>query len=419
MLLGQARKYVTNVARVCFFVNRHISSWERFLSQAPWDMGQIQQCLLSLIIEKMKGSLLIHEAYLVWLDTSLIAKVMGKMPGVQRWHDHSGNSDRGTHLVGHHWALAGLMGSLMLADKLTTVCWPLLANLIPGQLNPFGFIINAEGIAQAMTFWDAVCPLITQLHQWLGNQPLRVVVDAYFCKASFINWMLQKRIHVITRMRKDAVGWDDPEPESPLPEGKNKRGRKRKNPRKGKQWKIAQLLLSLPLQSASINTYGQCRTLHFVVYDLWITDVLLQKVRVVVVETNSAPLILLSTDLTLSGQQIIEIYSMRFSLELSIRDLKQHFGLGHYQCTGLIPMSRFVGLAMVSFCLWRLAVLSNVDADWLKEHEPTSTLSFTRISRGVRRFVVQRIFQTSAPQADFQNSAAIQAVPDDILRMVV
>ena len=220
MLLGQTRKCVTNVVRVCFFLNRHISRWERFLSHAQWDMGKIQRLLVSLLREQMKEHLLVCGAYLAWVDTTLIAKVKGKMPGVQKWHDHSGNADRGTHLIGHHWALVGLMGSVMLADKLTPLCWPLLANLIPGHLNPFGFIVNSKGIAQAMTFWDAVCPLIAQLHQWLDKRPLRVVADAYFCKASFINWMRKLGINVITRMRKDAVGWDDPEPELPLPNGK-------------------------------------------------------------------------------------------------------------------------------------------------------------------------------------------------------
>jgi len=222
-----------------------------------------------------------------------------------------------------------------------------------------------------------------------------------------------------TRMRKDAVGWDDPEPELPLPNGKKKRGRKPTKPRKGNKRKIAELLQILPLQSASVDVYGQCRTLRFVTYDLWSTDVLLQKVRVVVIETLAAPLILLSTDLTLSAQKIIEIYGMRFSLEIAIRDLKQHFGLGHYQCTGLIPMSRFVGLSMVGFCLWRLAAWCNLDADWLQGSEQTSPLSFSRISRGVRRFVVQKIFQTSTSQADFQNSKAAKAVPEDILQLVV
>lgn len=99
MLLGQSRKCVTNVARVCFFLNRHISNWERFLSQTQWDMGQIQRRLISPIREKMGEKLLVHGAYLGWVDTTLIPKVQGKMPGVQKWHDHSGNPDRGTHLV--------------------------------------------------------------------------------------------------------------------------------------------------------------------------------------------------------------------------------------------------------------------------------------------------------------------------------
>jgi hypothetical protein len=419
MLLGQTRKCVTNVARVCFFVDRHISSWERFLSQAQWDMGQIQKRLLSLIIERMKEKLLVHGAYLAWIDTTLIAKFKGKMPGVQKWHDHSGNADRGTHLIGHHWALAGLMGSVVLLGQWTSLCWPLLANLIPGQLNPFGFVVDSEGVARAMTFWDAVCPLITQLHQWLGKKPLRVVADAYFSKASFINWMLAQRINVITRMRKDAVGWDDPAPEEPLPDGKKKRGRKRTKPRKGHKWKIAELLQALTPQSVNVLIYGESRTLRCVTYNLWITDVLLRKVRVVVIETLAEPLILLSTDLTLSAQQIIEIYGMRFSLELAIRDLKQHFGLGHYQSTGLISMSRFVGLAIVSFCIWRLVALDNLDANWLQDSAKTSPLSFTKVSRGIRRFAIRNFFKTSAPGADFQNSEATQHAPDDLLRLIV
>lgn len=91
-------------------------------------MGQIQKRLLSLIIERMKEQLLVHGAYLAWIDTTLIAKFKGKMPGVQKWHDHSGNADRGTHLIGHHWALAGLMGSVVLLGQ-----WTVLA--VAGQPN--------------------------------------------------------------------------------------------------------------------------------------------------------------------------------------------------------------------------------------------------------------------------------------------
>ena len=112
-----------------------------------------------------------------------------------------------------------------------------------------------------MKFWDAVCPLIAQLSMMLEHRPMRVVADAYFAKAPFINWMLEISVHVITRMRKDAVGWDDPEPEPLLPPGKKKLGRPRTKPRKGKEWKLADLVKSFPTECVTIFIYGKFRTL--------------------------------------------------------------------------------------------------------------------------------------------------------------
>jgi len=415
MLLGESRKCVTNIARVCFFVDRHVASWERFLSQYQWDMSQIQSTVLTLIREKMADSLLIYGACLCWIDTTLVSKVKGKMVGVQKWHDHSGNPDRGDHLIGHHWAIAGLLCTSVVAGKALTLCWPLLANLIPGQSNPFGFVVSPQGVAQAMTFWDAVCPLMAQLYQMLGGLPLRVVADAYFAKAPFINWMLSAHVHVITRMRTDAVGWDDPQTEPPLPPGKKKRGRKPTKPKKGKKWKIAQLLNLFPLQEVTVTIYGKPQTLHIVTRDLWIKDVTTQKVRVVVIKTKKDHIILLSTDLTLSAVQIIHIYSLRFSLELGIRDLKQHFGFTDYQCTSFLAMTRFIGLSLVSFCLWRLTLLTDMNSQWLQLQEKTSSLSFTKVSRALRRFVMQKVFQNSASSADFQKSTA---TPEEIIRLI-
>ena len=44
-------------------------------------------------------------------------------------------------------------------------------------------------------------PLIFQLHLYLKQAALRVVVDAYFAKAPFINPLLRKGIHVVGRLR--------------------------------------------------------------------------------------------------------------------------------------------------------------------------------------------------------------------------
>ena len=148
--------------------------------------------------------------------------------------------------------------------------------------------------------------------------------------------------------------------------------------------------------------------------DVWARDVI-HKVRVVVIQTTGKHIILLSTDLTLTARQIITLYSMRFAAELGIRDAKQHFGLGDYQCTSFGAMTRFVGLSLMSLCLWRLTLLTDMDTEWLKAQDKTSPLSFTRIRRATMRFVIRQIFRNSACSANFQKSGE---VPEEIFRLV-
>jgi hypothetical protein len=93
---------------------------------------------------------------------------------------------------------------------------------------------------------------------------------------------------------------------------------------------------------------------------------------------------LLSTDLGLSPTHIIEIYGMRFSLEFNLRDAKQYFGFGDYQCQRLTAMNRYVALSLISLCLWRLVALTNLAADWLPPATETTPLSFRRLSCDLR-----------------------------------
>jgi len=410
MLLGHARKCVTNIAQVCFWVERHISSWERFLSHYHWDITSIQGQVVSLVQKQFGDQLVVYGAYLAWVDTTLVAKVKGKMRGVQKWHDHSGNPDRGTSLVGHHWALAGLVCWPMVGGEVTALCWPFLIRLISGNADPLGFVGNAQGVAQAMQFWDAVCPLMAHLQAMLGGMPMRVVADAYFAKAPFINWMLSLGIHVMTRMRHDAVGWDDPTPEPARSPGKKKPGPKRTTPKPGKKWPLATLLGVLSHEMITVRLYGKVETLRVVTRDLWIRGVESQKVRVVVVKTKGRPVILLSTDLTLPPVAIVESYGLRFPAELAIRNLKQYFGLGDYQCTGLLAMIRFVGLSLISYCLWQSVQVKDAETDWCQDRETRRTrtrFSFARLSQAVRRFTVGQLFANSACGGEFQNYGAV------------
>ena len=102
LLLTRGRKTMSRVAQTCFWVDRHLASWERFLAENRWDPTALCATLVDTLLAKLADNLKVHGAYLAAVDTLLIAKNGHKMPGIQFWKDHSGNADRGEHIRGHH-----------------------------------------------------------------------------------------------------------------------------------------------------------------------------------------------------------------------------------------------------------------------------------------------------------------------------
>jgi Transposase DDE domain len=228
-----------------------------------------------------------------------------------------------------------------------------------------------------------------------------VVADAYFSKASFLSPLGAEGVTVMSRLRKDAVGWDDPLPVI----GKRGRGWPCK---KGQAWKLAHLLRLEPVTELTVVIYGQEEGLQVVWRNVWLRDVT-DKVRVVTIATKHEPILLVSTDVALPPTVIVQLYAARFPMELALRDLKQYCGVGDYQCHTLLAIHRFVHLALTAFCLWRLTLLQDRQAPWLNTVYTSpagelTPLSFQRLHRALRRLVLQRIFAASAPGADCQKT---------------
>src|SRR5439155_8823232 len=121
--------------------------------------------------------------------------------------------------------------------------------------------------------------------------PVRVVAAAYYSQAPCLHGLLARGIDVLRRLRKEAVGWDDPAPR-PL-------GTRGRTPRYGRQWPLASLLTAETPTRERLTLSGQLTEGVFVVRDVWRREVA-QKVRVVVLEGAKEPLLLVSTDLALS-----------------------------------------------------------------------------------------------------------------------
>lgn len=389
----EGRKWMTRLARGAFFHQRDLSSWERFLAEHRWSVTALTERLIRLVVERLGEQLKVHGASLLGKDTTLIAKSAKRMLGVQKWKDHSDNADRGAYLVGHHWNLVGRISP----GGVRWLCGPLVRRLVPGLKGARQWIVGDA--AEPMTFWDAAIAAILEVTPHLKDAAVRVVVDAYYSKAPFFRGLLARGSHVISRRCKDAVGWDDADPPPP-----GKRGRK---PGQGRQWTLAsRLTAQTPIRERRI-LYGKLTEVVFVVRDVWLRDVA-QKVRVVVLEGAKEPILRVSTDRSLSALQIIEIYGARFSIELTIRDLKQHFGLGDSPCTTTLAILRFVHLACIAFCLWRLALIEHLEAGWLQVTSsrvslPEAPLSFQRVRRALRVWATRQIiFAKSAPGADLE-----------------
>ncbi len=53
LLLIKGRKCVTKIAEACFFIDRPLSSFERFVAENKWDLTQVQTCLVKQLLKTL------------------------------------------------------------------------------------------------------------------------------------------------------------------------------------------------------------------------------------------------------------------------------------------------------------------------------------------------------------------------------
>jgi DDE superfamily endonuclease len=274
LMVGEGRKCLTRIARCVCFHQRDLRSGERFLAEPRWSVPAVTERLGRLVVDRLGEQLKVHGAFLVGTDTTLVAKTAKRMVGGQKGKAHSDTADRGAYMVGHHWHLAGLISRW----DTRWLCWPLVRRLVPGRTGARPWIVGDA--IEPMRFWDAAIAVILEGRRCLGEASVRVVVDAYYAKAPFFHGLRAPGIDVISRLRQEAVGGDDPEPPPP-----GKRGR---TPRYGRKWPWATLLSAETPTRERLPLYGPLTEVVFVVRDVWLRDVA-QKVRVVVLEGAKAP----------------------------------------------------------------------------------------------------------------------------------
>ena len=239
-----------------------------------------------------------------------------RMPGVKKLFQESENSAKPEYIHGHMFVGLGILAG----NVRNWACIPLSIRLHDGLQAAAEWkgaaVSNASHVVQMVE--DAYQAALT-----FGDSLL--LLDRYFLtvpvleKLKALNSSGKVHMEIVTKAKKSCTAYEKPGPRRP--------GRGRP-PKKGAVVHLKELFISHKeqFQDAEIELYGKKESIRYYCTDLLWGQKLYQELRFVLVEMNGVQSILASTSLTLEPLSIIRLYSYRFRIECTFRELKQQVG---------------------------------------------------------------------------------------------
>ena len=239
-----------------------------------------------------------------------------RMPGVKKLFQESENSAKPEYIHGHMFGGLGILAG----NERSWACIPLSIRLHDGLQ------AAREWKDAAVSSSSHVIQMVEDAYQaalTFGDSLL--LLDRYFLtvpaleRLQSLNSSGDIRMEIVTKAKKSAVAYEKPGPR------KSRRGRP---PRKGAAVHLKEAFLSRKeeFQDAEIELYGRKESIRYLCLDLLWGQKLYQQLRFVLVEMNGIQSILVSTSLELEPLSVIRLYSYRFRIECTFRELKQQTG---------------------------------------------------------------------------------------------
>lgn len=232
------------------------------------------------------------------IDPSYISKAGKKTPHIGRfWSGCAGAVKHGLEVLGIGVVDADLHDCMMLRAVQTA---------------------NEKGGDNDMTFFDWYAKVLTDYKTQLQRVTRNLVADSAFSKTTFVEKILAEGYQLISRLRNDAVlhyEWKG--------ERTGKRGRPRTS---GDRIDYDDLDKSkmerIDIDSVDEEAYtliAYCKSLK-------------RKIRLVIhILADGGHRLYFSTDTSMPGKDVIDLYRTRFQIEFNYRDAKQFTGLTHCQ----------------------------------------------------------------------------------------
>lgn len=316
----------------------HHSRAHRFFSRASWSSDRLGLVALGAIAERLLDA---EGPLVVAIDDTLLKRFGPKVFARQLHYDGSsraaGPRARRT-AYGNAWVVAGIVVALPFLER--SICLPVLFRLWrPGQ-GPTQVALAAQ-----------LAALIAAAHP---DRELILLCDGAYAGAALSPAALPESVTVIARARRDIRLYAPPPPRRPGQLGRPRtKGERlpslRERARSGGPWR-----------RAALAAYGRRSQVELLEQrGIWPRVWGGTRLKAVALRDSRAAdqidMVVICSDPRLPAGRVLELYALRWSIEVAFRDAKQHLGVGEAQNRTRLAVERtapFAFLCLTLAVLW-------------------------------------------------------------------
>jgi len=355
---------------------KHYCSYHRVFSAARWSLDAVGLAVFDLIEPCLENTLL------VGLDDTLARKRGLKMFGVGMHHDPL-LSSRGKTITnwGHSWVVLGLIVHFPLWPR-RPFCLPILFRLYLNKAKA------QQHRRRYRTRPELAVEMLGVLCRHRKNRRFHVVADSAYGGKSVL-CKLPANCDLTSRLVKDARLHDAP-PERQA----GSRGRPRK---RGKRLPTPKQMLAGRCRRVSLDIYGRTEEARLADTEARVYAAPERPLRVVAVEAlrgGRGQEVFYSTRHEASAEEVIGWYAMRWSIEVSFHDSKQHLGFEELQGWTRNAVERTAPVAMLLYSLIVLWFAGEGHRQWRRLDRPwypqKTEASFADMLCTLRRLSIRR-----------------------------